>query len=200
MIEPGTKNGEILRQPPFEIRGLRVLDHRQAADAGPHAHAHALLVAGIAVQARVLDRLHRGDQAVVHERVVAAGFLGGQVLADVEFLHLAGDVHRKVRRVEARDPGDAGTARDDVRPRRRQPDADRRDDSQPGNDDAAVGHVRSVNDEVPGVRERVAARARAAPARSRISVALSCDEPVAMLRATRRRPRRPAYFLRWPPT
>ena len=50
------------------------------------------------------------------ERVVAARFLRGQVLPDVEALHFAGDVHRKVRRVEARDPRDAGMAGEDVRP------------------------------------------------------------------------------------
>ena len=60
---------------------VRVLDHRQAADARADAHADALLVAGVAVEAGVLDRLHRGDEAVVDERVVAARFLRRQVLA-----------------------------------------------------------------------------------------------------------------------
>ena len=75
MIEPGTKNGEILRTPPCRYALVRLLDHRQAADARADAHADALLVAGVAVEARVRHRLHRGDEAVVDERVVAARFL-----------------------------------------------------------------------------------------------------------------------------
>ena len=81
MIEPGTKNGEILRSPPLRIGVVRVLDHRQAADARADAHADAFLVAAVAVEPGVGDRLHRGDQPVMDERVVAARFLAGQVLA-----------------------------------------------------------------------------------------------------------------------
>ena len=53
MIEPGTKNGEILRRPPCEVRLVRLLDHRQAADARADAHADALLVAGRSLEAGV---------------------------------------------------------------------------------------------------------------------------------------------------
>ncbi len=64
-----------LAQAALQVRALRLLDHRQAADARADAHAAAILVAGVAVEARVLDRFHRRDEAVVDERVVAARFL-----------------------------------------------------------------------------------------------------------------------------
>ena len=47
---------------------------------GADADADALLVAGVAVEAGVGDRFHRGDQPVVDERVVAARLLRRQVL------------------------------------------------------------------------------------------------------------------------
>ena len=76
MIEPGTKNGDDLAQAALRDTWLvRLLDHRQAADAGADAHADALLVAGVAVEAGVAHRLHRRDEAVVDERVVAPRFL-----------------------------------------------------------------------------------------------------------------------------
>ena len=107
MIEPGTKNGEILRRPPRMKSALRFLDQRQAADAGTDAHADPLAVAGVVLDARVAHRLHRGDEPVVDERVVAARFLRRKILRDVEVLDLAGDPRRERRRVEARDRRDA---------------------------------------------------------------------------------------------
>src|SRR4030095_9936066 len=98
----------------MEVGHLRVLDHRQTADAGTHADAHALLVPAVAIEARVLDRLHRRDEAVMDERIVAARFLRRQILAHIEILHFAGDMYGEVARVEARDPGDAGMAREDA--------------------------------------------------------------------------------------
>ena len=61
-------------------RVLRVLDQRQAADAGADADADALLVARVVVETGVGDRLHRRHEAVVDERVVAPRFLRRQVL------------------------------------------------------------------------------------------------------------------------
>ena len=164
MIEPGTKNGEILRRPPCSVVRVRLLDHRQAADPGADAHADALHVARVAVEPGVLHRLHRRDEAVVDERVVAARFLAGQVLRDVEALHLAGDLRRKRRRVEARDPRDPRAPGEDARPRLRDADADGRNDAKTGDDDATAGHAAqqlrmAVNVGAPRMRN-----ARATPA------------------------------------
>ena len=97
---------------------MRLLDHRQAADAGADAHADALAIARVVFERRVLDRFHRRDQAVMDEGVVAARLLAGQMLRDVEALHLAGNLRGKRVRVEARDARDAGAAGEDVLPRR----------------------------------------------------------------------------------
>ena len=79
------------------LRGkvVRLFDHRQPADARADAHARALLVAGEAFETGILHRLHRRDEAVMDERVVAARFLARQVLRDVEALHLTGDPRRE---------------------------------------------------------------------------------------------------------
>jgi hypothetical protein len=123
-----------------EIRACRVLDHRQPADAGADAHANAFLVAGVVLEARVAHRFHGRDQAVVDEGVVAAGLLRVQVLADVEVLDLARDARRERRCVEAGDRTDARTRGEDGRPRGLDADADRRNDAETGDDDAATWH------------------------------------------------------------
>ena len=131
-----------LARPAFAVAARGLLDHRQSADAGADAHARALAVAGPAIEAGVGDGLHRRHEAVVDERVVAAGLLAGEPLRDVEVLDLAGDARRKRRRVEARDRSDAGLRREDRGPRGRHADADGRDQSESGDDDAATAHGR----------------------------------------------------------
>ena len=82
--------------------------------------------------------LQRRRQAVMDERVVAPRFLAGEVLRDVEALHLAGDLRRERRRVETRDPGDARPRVKDRIPGGGNADADRRNDAQPGHDNATA--------------------------------------------------------------
>ena len=75
MIMPGTKNGLTFAQAARAVRGVRLLDHRQPADARADAHARALLVAVPALEPGVADRLHRGDEAELDERVLAPRLL-----------------------------------------------------------------------------------------------------------------------------
>ncbi len=115
---------------PGHVRGLRLLDQRQAADARADADADALLVAGVVGEPGVRDRVHRRREAVVDEGVVAPRFLRRKVLADVEILHLGRDARRKRRAIETRDGADArarvadrvpGSGRDRCRPAKQSP-------------------------------------------------------------------------------
>src|SRR5207244_7520989 len=124
-------------EPALRVRLLRLLDHRQAADARADADADALLVAAIIVETGIGDRFHRRDQAEMIERVVAARLLRRQPLRHVEVLHLARDLRWERRRVEARDPRDARAAGENAVPRRGDADADGRHDTESGDDDAA---------------------------------------------------------------
>ena len=74
------------------------------------------------------------------ERVHMARFLGGNVVLDVEALHLAREARGEGRCVELRDGGDAGLARDQIGPAVGDGIADGRDDAKTGNDDATTAH------------------------------------------------------------
>src|SRR5450755_1492556 len=132
------------------IGHARVLDHRQTSDARADADANALVIAPIALESRVANRLHGRNLAVMHESVVAARVLARQILGDVEVLDLAGDARRKGARIEARNRRDAGAGREYVRPSGGKADSDRRYDAHPGYDYAASGH--GVCDEGPARR------------------------------------------------
>src|SRR5205823_14971758 len=60
------------------------LDGPQATDAGAAHRAAARLIGLGEIDPGVPDGLHSGAHAVLHELVHAAGFLGRDVLADVE--------------------------------------------------------------------------------------------------------------------
>ena len=126
-IEPGTKNGVILRTPPCRYAIFVSSISGNAADARADAHADALLVARIVVEPGIAHRLHRGDEPEMDERVVAPRFLRRQVLADVEILDLAA-IRDGNRCIETCDRAMPERAR--MRPRR-DADADRRDDPSP---------------------------------------------------------------------
>jgi len=63
---------------------VRILDQRQAADAGTDADADLLAVLAFEIETGILERIDRRRQAVVNEDVEAACFLGRQIVADVE--------------------------------------------------------------------------------------------------------------------
>ena len=144
----------------FVIRVARVLDHRQPADARADAHADALLVAGPGVESGVLDGFHRGDEAVMNKGVVAPRFLRRQMGADVESLDLGGDAGWERRRIEPGDRPDTRARVQDRFPRRGDADADRRNDTQSGNGNAAAGHGDRIDGDGGTSRSGVAERRR----------------------------------------
>ena len=127
----------------FEL-GLGVLDQRQAADARADQAADALRFLGVELvvgrQAGVADRLDRGGQAEVDERVHVTRFLGREIVFDVEALDLAGEAAGEGRGVELGDVGDAGAAREQVLPAFGDAVADRADQAEAGDDDTARIH------------------------------------------------------------
>jgi hypothetical protein len=83
----------------------------------------------------------RRRHAVLDEDVHAPRFLRRHVGRDVEALHLARDLAREARRVEARDAGDARGAFERALPGFGNGVADRADDSQPGHHHSTTGHL-----------------------------------------------------------
>ena len=82
MIEAGTKNGEMRRGPRSQQLVVRLLDQRQAADAGADDDSRCARPFSSARRRRqpgVAHRLDRRGQAVVDEGVHVARFLGRQV-------------------------------------------------------------------------------------------------------------------------
>ena len=91
MIEPGTKNGEILRTPPSRYASFVCsIIGRPPMPEPMHTPTRSLSPAP-GIEARVLHGFHRRDEAVVNEGVVAPRLLGRQIGADVEALDLGGD-------------------------------------------------------------------------------------------------------------
>jgi len=140
MIEPGTKNGEILRGPPVQVLGVVVLDHRQPADAGTDHHTDLRAVLVRDLQAAVTQRLGARGQPVVDERIEMPGFLGGKVGLDREIPHLSGNLAGECAGIETGDPADAGLARHDVLPGGRDIVSDRGHDPQSGDHYTATAH------------------------------------------------------------
>ena len=98
-----------------------LLDHRQAADARPHDHAHALGIHRVGREAGVLDRLGRGCDAVMDERVEVTRLLGRHPVRDLEPADFARDAGGERGGIELGDGTDppltgnqAGPARGDV--------------------------------------------------------------------------------------
>ena len=95
---------------------MSVLDQRQPADAGPYADADLLEVFLLEVEARVLDRIDRGGETVMDERVEAARLFRREPFRNFKAFDFPGDLAREFCRVETRDQGDAGFAGDDASP------------------------------------------------------------------------------------
>ncbi len=92
------------------------LDGAQPADTRTHDHAKTVPVDRFEVEARIGDRLHPCRDAVVHEWIDAARFLGRQVGRHVEAAHRATKAHRKCAGVKACDRTDAALAAQYGRP------------------------------------------------------------------------------------
>src|ERR1041384_1000693 len=84
--------------------------------------------------------LQPGGHAVMDKEIHAARFLRRHVRRDVKALHLARDLAREARGVEARDARDARSAGERVRPRLGDADADGAYDAKTGDNDSATAH------------------------------------------------------------
>src|ERR1700712_3563979 len=94
------------------------------------------------------------------EGIHVAGVLAGDVVLDVEALHLAREVAAEGAGIELGDRGDAGLARNDVGPALRHRVAHGTDQTKTGDDDATTTHFRILsgseepkfNGDTPGPR------------------------------------------------
>ena len=118
---------------------MRLLDQRQAADAGADVDADALGIGFGDFETRVADRLDAGGHAELDEDIHAARFLGVEILLNVEILHLACHVRGERCGIETGNPGDSGATGNQVIPGFRDGIADRGDDTQAGDDNATFG-------------------------------------------------------------
>src|SRR5690606_41009389 len=116
-------------------------DEGQAADTRAEVDAYALGVLRSYPQPAVAPCLQSGGHAVMDENVHAACFLRRHVLAHLEALHLAGDLAREARRIEARDARDARRSAQGPVPGFGDVVADGADDAQAGDDDSSPAHA-----------------------------------------------------------
>src|SRR6056297_3349344 len=110
------------------------LDGLDAPDAGAHGHADAWRAGGGDLDARVSDRLLRGRNPIVHERVHLARVLGRQVIAQLETRHRPAEARAEPADVEAGDRPNAAAPGDDVVPGIGHCAADGRHDAEAGYD------------------------------------------------------------------
>src|SRR5581483_5192807 len=120
----------------FVERDRGLLDRADAADAGTHRAADALLVVLVRMHAGIRQRLHRSRDSVVDEGVHLLDVLRRDVLRRIEITHFARDPRREAAGVEMRDRADAALAGEDVSPRGRDVVADRRNHPESGYHDA----------------------------------------------------------------
>src|SRR5207253_910479 len=109
--------------------------------AGPADRAAPPGVALGKAEARVVDGLHPGGHAVLHEVVHAAGSLRRDVLADAEAAPPPADAHRECGHVEARHRSDAALPAEDGVPGRLHGAPDRGHHAKTRYDDTALAHT-----------------------------------------------------------
>jgi hypothetical protein len=128
IIEPGIKNGEILRGP----------DSRSRSWARTNVDAYALGIGLVHFDSRIPDRLYACCHAKLDEGIHASGFLWIQVLIDVKPLYFPCNAGSKRSGVEVSNPGDARTSCNKIIPSFRNGIADGGNDPQAGNHDSAL--------------------------------------------------------------
>ncbi len=128
----------------LQVLAVFDLDSPQTADAGAAHRAAARRVGLGEIDPRVGDRLHSGRDAVLHELVHAARFLGRDVLRDVETVHLSAEAHRKRRHVKTRHRADAAVSAQHRIPCRLDGAPDRGHHSKTRYDNTALAHTLPV--------------------------------------------------------
>jgi hypothetical protein len=126
---------------------VHLLDERQAADAGADDDADAVLVFVLQIEAGVLDGHRRGGEGVVDEGVRLLDLFPVDPFLGLEAAYLSGDARGELAGVELGDAIDARSSFDQSLPRRLVADAERRDHSKAGHDDAtSVQEIGSFNE------------------------------------------------------
>ena len=96
-------------------------------------------LASVIVRPESVHRLHAGGKAVVHERIHLPRFLGRQVVLDIEALHRAAEARRRKALTSKRVMGPMPLSpRQHACPGRRDCAAERRNDAESGDDNAAL--------------------------------------------------------------
>jgi hypothetical protein len=141
-VADGARNeeGRNLARTARQIVVVRILDHRQATDAGADVDADALGIGLRRVEPGVAQRLDAGRHAEMDEGIHPARFLRGQVGGDVEVLHFAGNLRLERRGIELRDAADPALSGKQVVPGFGNAIPNRRDKSQTGDDHTASRH------------------------------------------------------------
>jgi len=80
----------------------------------------------------------------MNKAIHATRILGGKELRDIKILHFAGDLRSHCTGIETGDFGYAGFPRDNVLPGSGNPDPDRGNDPQSGNDNSAFRQTDSA--------------------------------------------------------
>src|SRR5690606_8891895 len=129
-----------LSRPALVVLDGGLFDALEATDAGTDRHADAVGVGIADLEPGIGDRHQRRRHAVVDEGVHLLDVLRRDPLRRVEALDRAGNARGECGRVEMGDRADPGAAVDDAVPARGQVIAERRQDADSGDGDAALGH------------------------------------------------------------
>ena len=140
-MEPGMKNGEILRGPPASMVGVLALDDVEAADAGADVDADAVGDLRRDLEAGVLHGLVGGGQGEVDEAAHLAGLFFVDEEERIEVLDLGGEADGVAGEIEGLDLGHAALAGQQAFPDLRRGFADPADEAEAGDDDATLLHV-----------------------------------------------------------
>ena len=142
MVDPG-RAGAV--DPFGEQLEVVLLVAQQVAGAGAEQHADPRAIELAVEQAGVLEGLGRGHDAELLAARPAAALIRREARLEVERVDLAGDLAAERRHVEQRDRTQAAQAGDHVLPVGFAAGAERRDDADAGDGDAAIAPGQAHN-------------------------------------------------------
>src|SRR5690606_6729375 len=128
---------DLLRAPRLGVLLIILFDRVEAADAGAHRDADARAILLRDLNARILQRVGRGRETVVHEGVHLPQILRGEILFGLESLYRTAEANRNRAYVETSDRADTALAGQDIFPCGLARTADRSADAEPSHDDAS---------------------------------------------------------------
>jgi hypothetical protein len=132
-------------EPALAKHVVLLVGEREPAERRAEVHADVARRA-VGVIARVVQREPRRRDRELREAIGPAQALVGEKVTRLEVVDLRRDARPVTIRVEARDRRDGDALRQNAVPERRHPDPERRDDADPGDDDAMrVARARAVH-------------------------------------------------------